>query len=238
MKILLTVPVYNEEKIISKSIQKLHNYMSKEINQPWEIAIISNGSKDKTRLIIKQLEKKYSHIIGIHIRKKGRGNALKYVWLHHNADIYAYCDIDLATKISSLKNLFNEIKNGSNIVIGSRYHKKSKSKRNFIRFILSRSYIYFCQILFKTNINDFQCGFKAIDKNIVKNILPKIKNENWFFDTELLLKAEKKRKYKIKEIPINWTENENSNVIIPLIICQFIKECFQLKKQLKIERKN
>jgi glycosyltransferase involved in cell wall biosynthesis len=227
-KILLVIPVYNEKKILVESIKKLENYLTENIIEDWIIIIANNASTDKTKEIAEELTKKHSKIKAIHLAEKGRGNALKYVWTNFKADIYAYCDVDLATDISNLKNLFDSMLEGNNIVIGSRYLKDSKTKRAIGRLILSKVYIFLIKIFFKTKLNDFQCGFKAIDNKIVKEVLPLVQDKEWFFDTELLLLAEKGG-YKIKEIPVKWQENQETKVKFIKTILQYLKNLIKYK---------
>ena len=231
-KIILVIPVYNEEKILENSIKKLYFYMNKNIKEKWKIIIANNASIDKTKEIANKLSQKLHFVEAIHLKKKGRGNALKYVWSHYKADVYSYCDVDLATPIFHLKELFKNILNGNNIVIGSRYLNNSNSKRTIKRLILSKGYIYLIKLFFKTRLSDFQCGFKAIDKKVVNKILPEINNKEWFFDTELLILAEQSHRYKIKEIPINWTENKDTKVKILKTVFNYINNLIKIKNRI------
>jgi glycosyltransferase involved in cell wall biosynthesis len=234
-KVVLVLPVYNEEKILKDSVNKLYNYFKKNIKYDWKIIISNNSSTDKTKEIADKLTKRFSRVKAIHLKTKGRGNALVYAWANYNADVYAYCDTDLATDISHLKELFDSIiKENYNLAIGNRYLENSNSKRNMDRWLYSKVYIYLVKLLFKTKINDFQCGFKAIDKKVLKEIIPKIKDKKWFFDTELLLRAEK-LSYKIKQIPITWNETrkKDSRVNIPKTSIDYILNIIKLKKELK-----
>ena len=229
-KIILVVPVYNEQAVLEKSIRKLHNYLSKNIKQEWIIIIANNASTDDTKRIADMLAKGLKRVKAVHLKFKGRGNALRYVWSNYKADIYAYCDVDLATNINHIKELLDNAQI-NNIVTGSRYLKTAKSKRSFKRLFLSKSYNLLVRLFFKTKINDFQCGFKAIDKKTSKYILPKTKNKGWFFDTELLLIAEK-NKYKVKEIPVEWKESKDTKIEMFRIIFNYIKNLVRLKNKL------
>ena len=193
--------------------------------------IANNGSTDNTGLVALQLVKQFLNVEYVFIEKAGRGNAVKYSWRKFDADIYAYCDADLATDIKHLNEIFSAIiEEKNNIVIGNRYIKCSQIKRDLSRLIYSKFYIFLVRIFFKTEITDFECGFKAVDKEVVKNIVPKVNDEEWFFDTELLLKAEEAG-YKIKQIPIRWNEQRvaESKVVA-------IKDAFVCLKKLFILR--
>ncbi len=228
-KIILTIPVYNEEKVLEKAVHRLHNYMSENIDNNWGILIANNASTDKTKEIADNLTKTLPNVKALHLKFKGRGNALKNAWLSNKADVYAYCDVDLATDIIHLKKLFDTVLEGNDIVTGSRYIQSSNTKRTLKRLILSKGYIYLIKLFFKTKIKDFQCGFKAVNYRFVQNILPKVKNKEWFFDTESLLLTELSKGYKVKEIPIVWYEGKDSKVRILKIIYQYITNIIKLR---------
>jgi glycosyltransferase involved in cell wall biosynthesis len=231
-KVILAIPVYNEEKILENSITQLIIYFNDNINYDWRIIIANNGSTDKTQQIVESLAQKNNRIIALDIKEKGRGNALKCAWGGFEADIYAYCDVDLATDIRHLSELFEQIRAGNDIAIGSRYLKTSLSKRTLIRLIMSKVYNFLIRIFFKTKITDFQCGFKAINNKVKKEILPLIRDKEWFWDTELLLVAELNN-FKIKEIPVSWQENRETKVKFFKTICDYLKNLFKLKLILK-----
>ncbi len=229
-KILLALPVYNEEKVLEKSVLKLYNYFKKQVEDDWQIIIVNNASTDSTQRIAELLDQNIVEVKTFYLREKGRGNALKAVWQKYEADIYAYCDIDLATDINNFIDLFKAIKSGNNIAIGSRYIKNSQTERTISRLIYSKVYIWLVRLFFPTKLNDFQCGFKAVDKKIVLDVLSLVKDNEWFFDTELLLIAENKD-YKIKEVSIKWRENPDTKVKFTRTIYNYIKNLFKLKKR-------
>lgn len=235
MKLIFVLPVYNEEKIIASSLQKLHNYCSEKfITDDWNIIVANNASTDNTKKITEQIITVLPHIQIYDTPIKGRGHALKEVWSTFTADIYFYCDVDLATDIQQLEELVNTIKQGTDIVIGSRYRPDSKIQRHLHRLIISKIYNWIIKTLFHTTIKDFQCGFKAINQKTKEQILPLTKNNYWFFDTELLLLAEAQN-FQIKEVPVQWQENKETKVQIIKNSFGFLKclTCFFLNSKLK-----
>lgn len=230
-KILIVLPVYNEEKIIKKSITKILNEIKKIKNYEFKILICDNGSNDKTAEISKKISENLI-IDYTFIKYKGRGNAIKTSWLESDADILTYMDIDLSTDIKDLKKLINSCEN-YDLVIGCRYCKESNINRNKFRLFVSKTYNFIIRYFFKSNIKDFQCGFKAITKNKGKKILKLCKNKKWFFDTELVLISEKKQ-LDIFQLPVKWKESDNSKVnifidILDYLHCIFLF-CFRIKK--------
>ena len=196
----------------------------------WKIIIANNASTDNTLSIAKELSKKYQEIRYIHLDKKGRGRALRKAWTESNSDINCYMDVDLSTDLNALPILIKEIENGYDIVTGSRFLPDSKVERKLKREILSRGYNILLRLFLNVKFKDAQCGFKAVNKRIVKEIIPLIKNNEWFFDTELLFLAERKG-YKTKEIPVKWTEDKDSRVKIAKTSSNYIKSILRLRKK-------
>ncbi len=210
----IVIPVFNEEKVLTKNIRLLEDYCKKNLKKyKWKIILADNGSTDRTPEIGKTLQKKLK-VNYTRISKKGRGGALYSQWSKSTADILSYMDVDLSSNLKYFPKLVEAIIEGSDIAIGSRLVKGSKVEgRPLIREIMSRSYNMLILALFRIKFHDAQCGFKAISGDSTKELLPLIKNRNWFFDTELLIVGEKSGK-KIKEIPIYWHDDPRSTVKI------------------------
>lgn len=234
MKIIITLPVYNEEKVLEKNILELYNFCQKVITDDWQIVIADNASTDKTAIIGQELEKNNPHkIIYIYIPQKGRGGALREAWLNFSADIYIYMDIDLATDLNYLLSLIDSLKSGYDIAIGSRLIDGSNIERSFFREVTSRIFNFLLKVFLNFQIKDSQCGFKGATYKTVQKIVPKTLNNDWFFDTEFLFLAQKNG-CKIKEIPIRWIEAPNqkrkSKVNVLKTSFNYLKEIWRLRK--------
>lgn len=230
--ILIAIPCYNEEKIIKKNILILLEFCDQNLKQDFTIIIADNNSNDQTKQIIKGLENE--KIKYIFIPRKGKGLAIETAWQSQDSDIYVFMDADLAADLNALPELIRQIKQGYDICIGSRFHKLSKVKRGIIRKIFSHGYSFLFKIILNSKINDAPCGFKAINRKARQNILPQVRNKEWFFDSELLILAEKQN-YKIKEIPIKWEEpkHRKSRAGITSIIREYLKMLLKTRKRLK-----
>lgn len=209
----ITIPVYNEQDELVPHITKLHAYCKQYLNAyGWHITIADNASVDATPELGNNLATKHKTISYIRIPKKGRGRAIKTVWSNQMADISVYMDIDLSTKLAHLPELIEAVDKGYDIAIGSRLLKKSEViNRTVKREFISRSYNLMIKSLFGTKFSDAQCGFKAISKLVLTNLLPEIQDNEWFLDSELLIIAEKAG-YRIFEVPVVWTDNPGSTV--------------------------
>ena len=227
----IVLPVYNEQSILKQSVSIICEFITNNLTSyDTNIIIVDNGSTDSTFEIANQLTKSHNNIKAKKIKTKGRGIALKTAWFESSSDLLLYMDIDLSTDLSSLKPLIYEIDfNNFDIAIGSRLLKNSVvSNRKFLRTLTSKTYSFLTRFLFLSKIHDFQCGFKIINKHASKTLLPKIKDSGWFFDTELLLLAEKE-KFKIKEIPVNWTDDRDSKVNVIKTIIEDIKGLIRMR---------
>lgn len=237
-KILIVLPVYNEEIILEQNTLKVLNFCQEKFkNYDWQILIADNGSTDQTPRIAKKISEQNEKVKYFHILEKGRGFALKKAWSdEYPADFYAYMDIDLSSDLNTLPALIKDLENNYQLSTGSRLKSGHKTQRSFVRELMSRVYNLLLKIFFKPSFQDAQCGFKAITKEVTEKILPQIKNNNWFFDTEMFVLAEKIG-YQIKEIPIEWLEKRQvkrkSTVKILSTVWEDIKGMIELKKRLK-----
>ena len=208
------LPVLNEEKVISASVSAIHNFLETHFKDyTWKITIADNGSTDKTADISEILSTKFDRVNYVRIAQKGRGRALKQCWTSSKSDIVAYMDIDLSTQLDDIRPLLDSIsKNKYDVAIGSRLIKGSVVEgRSRRREFTSRTYNKIIQSVFSVNFNDAQCGFKAISRSTAGKIVPLIKDNGWFFDTELLIVADK-CDYRIKEVPVRWSDDPDTRV--------------------------
>lgn len=214
LSVEITVPVYNEERELEKHITVLSDFCKKNLDAyDWHITIADNASSDNTPVIASQLAKTDSRILYFRLEQKGRGRAVKRVWSQSKSDICVYMDLDLSTDLIHLPRVINALENGYDVAIGSRLAKGAKVEgRTVLRELTSRALnFFFIQFFFHTHFTDAQCGFKAVTKKVVENLIIKVKDNEWFFDGELLIIAEKSG-YKIYEEPVHWVDNPGSTV--------------------------
>lgn len=234
MKILVVLPVYNEEIILEKNTLHLFDFLKNNLTDNWQILIADNGSTDLTSTIAKNLINRYPEKISyFYIPEKGRGGALRRAWLDFSADIYSYMDSDLATDLIFFPRLIDAVKNGYDVATGSRLLEESETERSLARDIPSKVFNFLLKKILNFKIKDSQCGFKALSRRAAQDLIPKIQDNHWFFDTELLFLAQKNN-YKIAELPIRWTEKKNrqrkSKVKVIRTALDYIKEILRLRK--------
>jgi glycosyltransferase involved in cell wall biosynthesis len=214
----VTIPVYNEENDLPKCIQTLTKFLEAEKALDVSIVIADNASTDRTWELAQELAKQYANVKALHIPKKGRGLALRTVWSQSKADIVSYMDVDLSTNLKFYPLLIHGISVYYDMAVGSRLMQASRIKRSLKREVLSRGYNTMIKMTFWNRFSDAQCGFKAIRRDVMLKLLPHIKNNNWFFDCEMMLLAEK-HGFKIFEVPVEWIDDLDSRARIgPSII--------------------
>jgi glycosyltransferase involved in cell wall biosynthesis len=210
----VVIPVYNEEHVLAQSIAKLREFLSQNLQHTWRIVVADNASTDGTLAVAQRLAEEHVDVVPFHIPQKGRGRALRATWLGSDADVLSYMDVDLSTDITFFPALVAAITGeGYDVAIGSRLKKGARTARSLRREFTSRVYNVMIKAAFFTRFQDAQCGFKAISHRAAHELIPLIKNEEWFFDTELLILAEKGG-YRVKEIPVRWEEDPDTRVNI------------------------
>ncbi len=233
MKVSIILPAYNEAKRIEKAVKVVKEYL-KRSNYDYEIIIAEDGSTDGTDKIAERLAKSNSRIIHLHSNERlGRGKALTNAIRQAKGDIVAYLDVDLSTDMRHLKELIDAIAKGYDVATGSRLMRGSKTERPFKRDLASRIYNLLVRLMLGSKLRDHQCGFKAFRKSSILPLLDKIKDNYWFWDTELLVLAQK-FDLKVKEIPVKWKQSEDTKVRfakdVPYMFSQILRMFSQNKK--------
>ena len=210
----IVVPVYNEERDLEPSIRRLHGLLCDEFPFAGRISIADNASTDGTRDIANRLAVELPNVRVLHLNEKGRGRALAAAWLTSDAKVVAYTDVDLSTDLSALLPLVAPIVSGhSEVSIGSRLATGARVNRGARRELISRAYNLLLRLVLGVRFRDAQCGFKAVRADVARKLVPAVVNRNWFFDTELLVRAEQAG-LRIHELPVDWTDDPDSRVDI------------------------
>ena len=211
----VVIPVLNEEAQLGHSVESLRAFLSERCPYRWRIVVADNGSTDGTLEAAQQLARQYPDVTYIRLERKGRGRALRTAWLSSRADVVSYMDVDLSTNLKAFMPMIDAVvHHGYHVAIGSRLKKGATVTRQWKREIISRCYNLLIKLLFPhKKFSDAQCGFKALSRRAVEDLVPLVEDQAWFFDSELLLRAEQKG-YRIYEVPVNWVEDLDTRVKI------------------------
>ena len=208
----IVIPVYNEERDLVPSVRRLHAYLEARFPFRTTITIVDNASTDATWPIAEYLAAELPNVRAIHLDAKGRGRALRTAWLSSEAAIVAYMDVDLSTDLDALLPLVAPLMSGhSDVAIGSRLARGARVRRGPKRELISRAYNFLLHIGLGAQFSDAQCGFKAITAVAARRLIPAVQDQAWFFDTELLVLAERAG-MRISEVPVDWTDDPDSRV--------------------------
>jgi putative flippase GtrA len=210
----IVIPVHNEEHDLEPSVRRLHEYLTANFPLSFRITIADNASTDDTWAIACALEHEVTNVHATYLGEKGRGRALHSVWLASTATVVCYMDVDLSTDLAALLPLVAPLLSGhSDVAIGTRLSRSSRVVRGPKREVISRCYNVLLRTALATRFSDAQCGFKAIRADRARELLPMVKDTGWFFDTELLVLAERSG-MRIHEVPVDWTDDPDSRVDI------------------------
>lgn len=210
----IVVPVYNEEAALADSVRRLHRYIAESLPYTARITIADNASVDETPRIATQLAAELAGVRVVRLEQKGRGRALRTVWAASDSPVLAYMDVDLSTDLSALQPLLASLVSGhSDLAIGTRLARGSRVVRGAKREVISRCYNLILRSTLAAKFSDAQCGFKAIRSDVASRLLPHVADTGWFFDTELLVLAERSG-LRIHEVPVDWVDDPDSRVDI------------------------
>ncbi len=208
----LVIPVYNEQEVLGASVHRVVTHLRETFPYPFRVSIADNASTDATWSLARRLEAELPEVRALHLDQKGRGRALKQVWSDSDALVLAYIDVDLSTDLDALWPLLAPLMSGhSDIAIGSRLARGSRVVRGPKREVISRCYNLLLRVLLGAGFTDAQCGFKAIRADVAAELLPWVEDVAWFFDTELLVLAQRSE-LRIHEVPVDWFDDPDSRV--------------------------
>jgi putative flippase GtrA len=228
----IVVPVFNEEADLERSVRRLHAYLRDRFPVTARITIVDNASTDGTWAIAGALERELADVRAVHLPAKGRGGALARAWLDSDALVLAYTDVDLSTDLDALLPLVAPLLSGhSDLAIGSRLAPGARVVRGPKRELISRCYNLLLKLTLGVRFRDAQCGFKAIRADVARQLVPLVENRRWFFDTELLVLAERAG-MRIHEVPVDWTDDPDSRVDVVATAMEDLRGVARLSRRL------
>ncbi len=230
----VVVPVYNGSYFLESCVTQLRSYFS-ERKTPYEIIIAEDGSTDGSKTLCRKLKERFPEIeLLMETERLGRGESLKRAIAASHGDVVLYTDVDMATDIRHMGELIAQVSNGEDIVTGSRYLPGSEADRMLTRLVASRVYNRIVRLLLQSNLTDHQCGFKAFKRDAILRLLPAVKAEHWFWDTEILVRAQVLG-LRVGEVPVQWSESEADKSTVRLMrdSMRFMSEVIRLRADIE-----
>ncbi len=210
----IVIPVYNEAPHLPARVTELRRFLDESFPFRALVTVVDNASTDETFALASQLAATTPGVAAIHLPRKGRGHALRSAWSTSTAPVVAYMDVDLSTSLSALLPLVAPLLSGqSDVAIGTRLARGAHVVRGPKRELISRAYNLLLRLSVRGRFSDAQCGFKALRRESALQLLPLVKDDEWFFDTELLVTAERLG-LRISEVPVDWVDDPDSRVQI------------------------
>lgn len=229
----VAVPVYNEEGQLAQNIRVLRSYLDSRFPFPARVTIVDNASTDQTWAIATSLALELPGVRAMRLGATGRGRAVRFAWLASDAPVVAYMDVDLSTGLDALLPLAAPLISGhSDLAIGSRLAAGATVVRGLKRELISRAYNLVLHALLGTRVKDAQCGFKAMRTEVAGRLLTQVEDEAWFFDTELLVLAQRQG-LRVHEVPVDWVDDPDSRVqLVPTAIAD-LRGIWRLSRELR-----
>ncbi|MFJ3137114.1 glycosyltransferase [Streptomyces sp. NPDC086843] len=228
----VVVPVYNEEKDLQRCVRRLHEHLTRTFPYAFRITVADNASTDGTPHLAGELARRIPEVRSVRLEQKGRGRALRTVWSASDAPVLAYMDVDLSTDLNALLPLVAPLISGhSDLAIGSRLSRSARVVRGPKREFVSRAYNLILRGSLQTRFSDAQCGFKAVRRDVARALLPLVEDGGWFFDTELLVLAERAG-LRIHEVPVDWVDDPDSTVRIVRTATEDLKGVWRVGRAL------
>lgn len=229
----LVIPCYNEQRVIAQSVRATLAWIDAhpEHGHEWRVVVADNASTDRTLEVARGLEAEHpGRVAALHIPVKGRGMALRTAWLTSEAAVVAYMDADLSTDLDHLAELVDPIARGEvALSYGTRLAAASRTSRSLRRELISRTYVRVLRLALGLHVSDAQCGFKAMSREAARALVPLVRDNRWFFDSELLFVAQRNG-YEMLEVPVRWDEDDDTRVAIVRTAIDDLRGIWRLRR--------
>ena len=225
------IPAYNEAADLEANVLRLLAFCRERLGSGFRVTVVDNGSTDRTGAVADALALAHAEVAALHFPEKGRGRALRRAFLASEARWLGYMDADLSTHLRAVPEALSRLEGGADLVIGSRLMPASRTTRRLHRQVLSRTYNALVRRSFASRITDHQCGFKFLTRDACRALVPATEDDLWFFDTELLVLAQRAGR-RVEEIPVDWIEDLGSSVRIARTIVDDLRGMRRLRSRL------
>ncbi len=211
--ISVVIPAYNESGRIGKALDEVLSCV-RERNWRAEVLVVNDGSTDRTAAIVEEFTHLHPEVRLLNNPgNRGKGFSVRQGVLHAVGDMVLFTDADLSAPMGEAEPLFEALRQGADIAIGSRWleRKRQTLKQPLYRRFFGRCFNAITRLVMGLPFADTQCGFKAFHRPVAQTIFQLQRIERWGFDPELLFIA-LKRGYKVREVPVTWGHDQRSRL--------------------------
>ncbi len=226
----IVVPAYDEESRIGASIARMVDYFDSQ-KYSYEILVVDDGSCDRTLEVVAEKAAGHQNVRSLHYEgNRGKGYAVRFGMLKAAGDFILFSDADLATPIEEIEKLFEQIRTGAEVAIGSRDVPGSRlvKRQSMFRELGGKLFNRCVQRVGVPGIHDTQCGFKLFTRAAAEKIFSRCQIDNFSFDVEVLYLA-RLLGYRIAEVPVVWEHQEGSKVKVWRDAPRMIKTLFKIR---------
>ncbi len=213
MSYSLVIPAYNESSRIRPTLDEILRYAAQ---QKWdaEILVVDDGSGDDTAALVREYARAHPQIQLVqNPGNRGKGYSVRNGMLHARGDICLFTDADLSSPIAEAEKLFDAIRQGADVAIGSRWLRAElqTERQPLYRQAFGRIFNMLLRLVLGLHFRDTQCGFKAFRREAAQRIFPLQRIERWGFDPEILFLA-RRMDLKTIEVPVIWAHREGTRL--------------------------
>lgn len=236
MRVLIAIPALNEAKVIASTVSAVRRFVAAKLpRHQFMVVVADNGSTDGTGDIVAGLASTDPSVVLLQLNERGKGRAIRAAWDAYEADAYVFMDADLAVDLEALPELIARLEQGADVVVGSRFHRDSVVRRSWLRRAMSLGYRAVLTVALETDVVDLPCGFKAVSSRVAREVMPAVADGRWFFDTELVIRAERAG-LRVDEVPVKWSEEHPkgrvSKVHVGPLVHEYLGRVFALRRVL------
>jgi len=214
VEVSVVLPAYNEEATIERTVEVTLSTLADFLPAgAFEVIVAEDGCEDRTPEIASRMADADERVRHLHSDERlGRGGALEFAFDRAAGDTLVYFDTDLATDMKHLEELVESVRSGEyDLATGSRWMPENRADRPPKRAVSSLGYNTLVRLFLRSDLQDHQCGFKAVSREAYEALADDVQDDHWFWDTELLVRAQR-MDYRIREFPVDWEPKGDTKV--------------------------
>jgi dolichyl-phosphate beta-glucosyltransferase len=235
MRLSVVIPAYNEVRRIGPSLERVWNYLCANYGRGgFEIIVVDDGSRDRTATLVEEFTSRGPEIRLIRLpMNRGKGAAVRAGMVAAVGDAVLFSDADLSTPIEEVEPALKLIREGSDVVIGSRALAESQilTRQAPLRESLGRLFNRLIRAFLRIPFRDTQCGFKLFRREAAHAVFQRARIDGFAFDVETILIA-LELGYRVREMPVRWINDPESRVTLLRHPAQMLGDLWRIRRSL------